>query len=93
MTNRDLLHSTRNNTQYSVMAYLEKESERRDICINTCINDTLLYSRNQCNTVNKYSPPKKKLVLKKENDLLEMWMHLEDTSKFRENYRCQWWGR
>ena len=38
--NRDLLYSTGNSTQYSVMAYTGKESKKRvDICI--CITDSL----------------------------------------------------
>ena len=40
ITNKDLLYSTGNSTQYSVMAYMGKESKKRmDICI--CITDSL----------------------------------------------------
>ena len=39
-TNKNLLYSTGNSTQYSVMAYMGKESKNRvDICI--CITDSL----------------------------------------------------
>ena len=33
MTNKDLLHSTRNSTQYSVMTYMGKESREECICV------------------------------------------------------------
>ena len=40
ITNKDLLYSTGNSTQYSIMAYIGKESKKRvDICI--CITDSL----------------------------------------------------
>ena len=35
MTNKDLLYSTGNSTQYSVMAYMGKESRRVGICTRT----------------------------------------------------------
>ena len=37
---KDLLYSTRKSTQYSVMAYMGRESKKRvDICI--CVTDSL----------------------------------------------------
>ena len=40
ITNKDLLYSTGNSTQYSVMTYMGKESKKRvDIC--KCITDSL----------------------------------------------------
>ena len=42
ITNKDLLYSTGNPTQYPVMAYMGKESKRVDICI--CIIDSLCYT-------------------------------------------------
>ena len=40
ITNKDLLYSTGNSTQYSVMAYMGKDSRKRvNICI--CITDSL----------------------------------------------------
>ena len=40
MTNKNLLYSTGNSTQYSVMTYMAKESKKRvAICI--CITDSL----------------------------------------------------
>ena len=38
ITNKDLLYSTGNSTQYSVVAYMGKESEKRmDICVCACV--------------------------------------------------------
>ena len=41
ITNKNLLYSTGNSTQYSVMAYMGKESKKKrmDVCI--CITDSL----------------------------------------------------
>ena len=40
VTNKDLLYSTGNSTQYSAMTYMRKESKKRvDICI--CVTDCL----------------------------------------------------
>ena len=39
LANKDLLYSTGNTAQYSVVAYMGKESKRVDICI--CITDSL----------------------------------------------------
>ena len=33
MTNKDLLHSTRNNAQHSVMASMDKESKREGMYV------------------------------------------------------------
>ena len=45
--NRDLLYSTGNSAQYSVMAYMGKESKKRvDICI--CITDSDLKLTQDC---------------------------------------------
>ena len=33
LANRDLLYSTENSTQYSVITYVGKESEREQICV------------------------------------------------------------
>lgn len=52
MVNRDLLHSTGNSTQYSVITYMGKESEKAWICV--CIQlNPLLYSSNYHNIVNQ----------------------------------------
>ena len=38
ITNKDLLYSTGNSIQYSVVAYMGKESEKRmDICVCACV--------------------------------------------------------
>ena len=39
ISNKNLWYSTGNSTQYSVMAYMGKESKKVDICI--CITDSL----------------------------------------------------
>ena len=40
ITNKDLLYSTENSTQYSVMAYMGKESKKRvHVCV--CKTDSL----------------------------------------------------
>ena len=45
ITNKDLLYSTGNSTQYSVMAYMGKESKKEYITVSLCctpvINTTL----------------------------------------------------
>ena len=40
ITNKDLLYSTGNSTQYSVMAYVGKESKKR-VDIRICLTDSL----------------------------------------------------
>ena len=52
ITNKDLLYSTGNFTQYSVMIYMGIESKRKvDICI--CINDSLFSRAEMNSTVNQ----------------------------------------
>ena len=36
-TNKDLLYSTGNSTQYWVMMYMAKELERVDVCVYICM--------------------------------------------------------
>ena len=40
-SNKDLLYSSRNSTQFSVMTYMGKESEKVDMCM--CIMDSLCF--------------------------------------------------
>ena len=51
ITNKDLLYSTGNSTQSSVMIYMERNLKKVAICIH--ITFTLLYSRNKHNIVNQ----------------------------------------
>ena len=52
MTNKDLLYSTGNSVQYSVMTCLGKESEKSEyMYMYDCF--TLLYSRNKHHIVNQ----------------------------------------
>ena len=43
ITNKELLYSTENSTQYSTMAYMGKESKKR-VVIGKCITDSLCYT-------------------------------------------------
>ena len=52
LVNGDLLYSTENSTQYSVIIYVGKESEREQMCIYMYNRITLLY-RNHHNIVNQ----------------------------------------
>ena len=47
ITNKNLLYSKGNSTQYSVVTYMGKESEKVDICI--CITDSF-YCTAETNT-------------------------------------------
>ena len=40
ITNKDLLYSTENSTQYSVMTYVGKESEKGGICLTDLLSCT-----------------------------------------------------
>ena len=51
LSNQDLLHCTENSTQYSVIIYMGKESEKIDMYMYNWI--TLLYIKNYHNTVNQ----------------------------------------
>ena len=41
ITNKNLLYSTENSTQYSVMVYMGKESKKKRVDIGICITDSL----------------------------------------------------
>ena len=58
MDNKDLLYSTGNSTQYSIMAYMGKEPLKRvDICI--CITNSVSYTPGTNTTVQiNYTPIK-----------------------------------
>ena len=52
MDNGDLLYSTENSTQYSMIIYVGK-NQKENGCVYKCNSITLLYSRNYQNIVNK----------------------------------------
>ena len=53
ITNKDLLYSTGNSTQYSAMTYVEKESKKEQIYVNICITYLLCCIPETNNIVNQ----------------------------------------
>ena len=55
INNKDLLYSTENSTQYSVMAYMEKESKKGVcvcvcVCVSVCVHTDSLCCISETNT-------------------------------------------